>query len=196
VNKDVKATTLPELIALEKAAPGSLSLAVDGPRNISGLIAQSINKQAGTKFVLVPYNTISNAVQDSITGRTQVTIQSASVVEPFIKEGSLRPIAVAGTKRISSLPDVPAISETLKSVDLQGWFMVLAPANTPSDIVQKLSSEIARVLKEPDVQERAPTLGFEVDPGEAVTPDGAKKFLEAELASTGMVIRELGIEPQ
>jgi tripartite-type tricarboxylate transporter receptor subunit TctC len=196
VNKDVKAKTLPELIALEKAAPGSLSLAVDGPRNISGLIAQSINKQAGTKFVLVPYNTISNAVQDSITGRTQVTIQSASVVEPFIKEGSLRPIAVAGTRRISSLPDVPAISETLKSVDLQGWFMVLAPAGTPSDIVQKLSSEIARVLKEPDVQERAPTLGFEVDPGEAVTADGAKKFLEAELASTGKVIRELGIEPQ
>jgi tripartite-type tricarboxylate transporter receptor subunit TctC len=196
VNKDVKATSLPELIALEKAAPGTFSLAVDGPRNISGLIAQSINKQAGTKFVLVPYNTISNAVQDSITGRTQVTIQSASVVEPFIKEGSLRPIAVAGTKRISSLPDVPAISETLKSVDLQGWFMVLAPANTPSDIVQKLSSEIARVLKEPDVQERAPTLGFEVDPGEAVTPEGARKFLEAELASTGKVIRELGIEPQ
>ena len=135
-------------------------------------------------------------VQDSITGRTQVTIQSASVVEPFIKEGTLRPIAVAGTKRISSLPDVPAISETLKSVDLQGWFMVLAPVSTPSVIVQKLSSEIARILKEPDVQERAPTLGFEVDPGEAVTPDGAKKFLEAELASTGMVIRELGIEPQ
>jgi tripartite-type tricarboxylate transporter receptor subunit TctC len=74
--------------------------------------------------------------------------------------------------------------------------MVLAPANTPSDIVQKLSSEIARVLREPDVQERAPPLGFEVDPGEAVTPDGAKKFLEAELASIGKVIRELGIEPQ
>ena len=74
--------------------------------------------------------------------------------------------------------------------------MVLAPANTPTDIVQKLSSEIARVLKEPDVQERAPTLGFEVDPGEAVTPDGAKKFLEAELASTARSFSELGIEPQ
>jgi tripartite-type tricarboxylate transporter receptor subunit TctC len=196
VNPEINAKTLPELIALEKAAPGSLSLAVDGPRNISGLIAQSINKQAGTKFVLVPYNTISNAVQDSITGRTQVTIQSASVVESFIKEGTLRPIAVAGTKRIASLPDVPAISETLKSVDLQGWFMVMAPANTPSDIVQKLSSEIARVLKERDVQERALTLGFEVEPGEAVTPSGAKTFLEAELASTGKVLRELGIEPQ
>jgi tripartite-type tricarboxylate transporter receptor subunit TctC len=196
VNPEVKAKTLPELIALEKSAPGSLSLAVDGPRNISGLIAQSINREAGTKFVLVPYNTISNAVQDSITGRVQVTIQSASVVEPFIKEGTLRPIAVAGAKRIASLPDVPAISETLKGVDLQGWFMIMAPANTPADIVQKLSSAIAQAVKEPDVRERAPTLGFEVDPGDAVTPGGAKTFLDAELASSGKVIRELGIEPQ
>jgi tripartite-type tricarboxylate transporter receptor subunit TctC len=138
VNKDVKVKTLAELIALEKSAPGSLSMAVDGPRNLSGLIAQSINKQAGTKFVLVPYNTINNALQDTIAGRAQTTIQSASVAEPFIKEGTLLPIAVAGTKRIPSLPDVPPISETLKGVDLQGWFMLMAPANTPSDIVQKL----------------------------------------------------------
>lgn len=74
VNPGVKAKTLPELIALEKSAPGSLSMAVDGPRNLSGLIAQSINKQAGTGFVLVPYNTTTNAMQDSITGRVQATI--------------------------------------------------------------------------------------------------------------------------
>ncbi|WP_377299432.1 Bug family tripartite tricarboxylate transporter substrate binding protein [Rhizobium sp. SGZ-381] len=131
VNPNVKANSLAELIALEKEKPGSLSVAVDGPRNISGLIAQAINKQAGTKMVLVPYNTISNAVQDSISGRTPVTIQSASVVEPFIKDGSLRAIAVAGNERISTHPDVPAIAETLKSVELQGWFMVMAPAARP-----------------------------------------------------------------
>lgn len=74
VNPEVKAKTLAELIALEKSAPGSLSIAVDGPRNLSGLIAQSINKQAGTGFVLVPYNATTNAVQDSITGRVQATI--------------------------------------------------------------------------------------------------------------------------
>eukprot|EP01035_Chromulina_nebulosa_P003516 gene3516-biopygen2894 len=85
VNPEVKARTLRELIALEKSAPASLSMAVDGPRNISGLIAQSINKQAGTSFVLVPYNTITNAIRDSLMGRTQVTIQSASVAESFIK---------------------------------------------------------------------------------------------------------------
>jgi tripartite-type tricarboxylate transporter receptor subunit TctC len=196
VNPEVKAKTLPELIALEKSAPGSLSMAVDGPKNISGLIAQSINKQAGTGFVLIPYNTTTNAVQDSITGRVQVTIQAASVAESFIAAGSLRPIAVAGSKRVASLPNVPAISETLKSVDLQGWFMLMAPAGTPADIIQKLSSEIASALKSPEVRERAPTLGFDVDLGDAVTPAGAKKFLETELAATGKVIQELGIQPE
>lgn len=196
VNPDVKARTLPELIALEKSAPGTLSMAVDGPRNLSGLIAQSINKQAGTGFVLIPYNTTTNAVQDSITGRVQVTIQSASVAESFIKAGTLRPIAVAGSKRIGSLPNVPTISETLKSVNLQGWFMLMAPTGTPTDIIEKLSSEIARVLNSPDVQERAPTLGFDIGIGDAATPAGAKRFLEAELAATGKVIRELGIEPE
>ena len=129
-------------------------------------------------------------------GRTQVTIQAASVAESFIKAGTLRPIAVAGNKRIDSLPDVPAISETLKSVDLQGWFMLMAPVGTPTDIIEKLSSEIARILDSPEVQERAPVLGFNVRIGDAVTPAGAKRFLEAQLASSGKVIQELGIEPE
>jgi tripartite-type tricarboxylate transporter receptor subunit TctC len=196
VNPEVKAKTLVELIALEKSAPGSLSMAVDGPRNLSGLIAQSINKQAGTGFVLVPYHTTTNAVQDSMTGRVQVTIQAASIAESFIAAGTLRPVAVAGSKRIGSLPNVPAISETLKSVDLQGWFMLMAPAGTPADIIQKLSSEIARALNSPEVQERAPTLGFDVGVGDAVTPAGAKLFLGEQLAATGKVIQELGIEPE
>lgn len=195
VNPDVKANSLAELIALEKADPGSLSIAVDGPRNISGLIAQAINKQAGTKMALVPYNTISNAVQDSISGRTPVTIQSASVVEAFIKDGSLRPIAVAGKERIATLPNVPAIAETLKNMELQGWFMIMAPAGTPDAIVETMSKAVAKAIAEPDVLERAPTLGFEMEKGENVAPAGAKKFLAAQHAYTGQVLKDLGIEP-
>ncbi|MES1149466.1 MAG: tripartite tricarboxylate transporter substrate-binding protein, partial [Bradyrhizobium guangdongense] len=196
VNPEVKAKTLPELIALEKSAPGSLSMAVDGPRNLSGLIAQAINKHAGTGFVLIPYNTTTNAIQDAVTGRVQVTIQAASIAEAFITAGTLRPIAVAGAKRIESLPDVPAISETLQSVDLQGWFMFLAPIGTPADIVDRLSAEIAKALESPEVLERAPTLGFDVRVGDAVTPKGAKRFLDDQLASSGKIIQGLGIEPE
>ena len=196
VNPEVKARTLPELITLEKSAPGSMSLAVDGARNLSGLIAQAINKHAGTGFVLIPYNNTTNAVQDAISGRIQVTIQAASIAEAFIKAGTLRPIAVAGARRIDSLPDVPAISETLQSVDLQGWFMFMAPAGTPADIVEKLSAEIARALESPEVRERAPTIGFDVRIGDAVTPAGAKRFLDDQLASSGRIIQGLGIEPE
>lgn len=196
VNPEVKAKTLTELIALEKTAPGSMSMAVDGPRNISGLIGQTINKQAGTNFVLVPYNTITNAIQDSLTGRTQVTIQSASVAESFIKAGTLRALAVAGNKRVASLPGIPAIDETLKGADLQGWFMVMAPVGTPPDILDRLSKEIATVLASPDVQERAPVLGFEVASGDVVTPAGAKRYFETELVKTGKVIQDLGIPPE
>ena len=196
VNPDVPAKTLPELTALERSQPGKLSLAVDGPRNLSGIIGQYINKLAGTGFVLVPYNTISNAVQDTITGRVQVTIQSASVAEPFVKEGTLRPIAVAGARRAASLPQVPTIAESLPGIELQGWFMVLGPAGTPADIVQKLNLEIDRILKDPDVQQRATALGFEVDPAGAGTPQAAGEFLRAELTVWEKVVRELGIEPQ
>lgn len=196
VNPEVKANSLSDLIKLEKSAPGSLSLAVDGARNLSGLIAQAINRNAGTGFVLIPYNTTTNAVQDAVTGRIQVTIQSASIGEAFIKAGTLRPIAVAGSKRIESLPDVPAIAETLTSVDLQGWFMFMAPAGTPTDIVDRLSAEIARILESPEVRERAPTLGFDVRVGDAVTPAGAKRFLDEQLVSSGRIIQALGIEPE
>ena len=196
VHPSVKANTLAELIALEKAAPGSMSMAVDGPRNLSGLMGQYLNKVAGTSFVMVPYNTIANAIQDSITARTQVTIQSASVAETHIREGALRPLAVAGSKRISAVPGVPAIAETLPSIDLQGWFMVLAPAKTPADIVQRLSAEIGKVLTDPEVQRSAATLGFEIDPNGPVAPSAATEFLKKELASSGRIINELGIEPQ
>jgi tripartite-type tricarboxylate transporter receptor subunit TctC len=196
VHPDVNAKSLPELLALEKSSPGTISMAVDGPRNISGLIAQAINKQSGTQFVLVPYATISNAVQDSIAGRAQVTIQSASVVEAFIRDGSLRPIAVAGSRRIASLPDVAPVSETLTGLDLQGWFMVMAPAGTPPAIVQRLSVAIVEALGSNDLRERAPTLGFEIETGEAATPAGAEKFLASEHAATGKVITTLGLEPQ
>ena len=196
VNPAIKAKTLPELIALEKAAPGSMSMAVDGPRNLSGILGQHINKVAGTSFVMVPYNTITNAIQDTIAGRTGVTIQSASVAEPHIKEGTLRALAVAGSRRIAAFPDVPAISESLPAVELQGWFMVLAPANTPVDIVQRLSAAIREVLKDPEVQRTGANLGFEIDPNGPVTLTAAEEFLKKELAMTGKIIRDIGIEPQ
>ncbi len=196
VNPTVQAKTLPELIALDKSAPGKLSLAVDGPRNASGILGQYINKMAGSSMVLVPYNNNSTALQDTIAGRIQVTIQAASVAESFIKEATLRPIAVASPQRLAWLPDVSTMAETLPGVQLQGWFMIMAPAKTPVEIVSKLNQEIVRVLADPEVKQRAATLGFEIDPAGSGTPAGAADFLKSELALWGKVTREVGLEPQ
>ena len=196
VNPNLPTKSLEELIAQEKAKPGEISLAVDSERNISGLIGQTINRRAGIKMVLVPYASAANSIQDTIAGRVQATIQSASVAEPFIKEGTLRAIAVAGTKRLASLPGVPAIAETLASADIGGWFMVMAPAGTPPDIVQTMGQKIGEILQQPDLRERAPTLGFDVDIGPLATPSGANAFLVKEVAAMGALIKEFGIEPQ
>lgn len=195
VTPSVPAKTFAELVALDKASPGKFSIAVDGPRNLSGLIAQSINKQAGTSFVLVPYNTISAAIQDTLTGRTQVTIQSISVAESHVHEGTLRPLAVMGSRRIAALPDVPALAENLPALDMQGWFMVLGPAGLPPDIATKLSAAVGEAIKDPEFRTNAGKLGFEIDPA-PVTPKAAAEFLKREYDATGKAIAELGIEPQ
>jgi tripartite-type tricarboxylate transporter receptor subunit TctC len=193
---DLPAKTLPELISLEKSQPGKLSLAVDSPRNLSGIIGQYLNKLAGTQFVLISYPNIPTALTDAVTGRVQTTIQSASIAGPFIGEGRLRPIAIAGAKRVAALPDVPTIAESVPGIELGGWFMVMAPAGTPVEIVQRLNEAIDRVLKDPDVRQRAPGLGFEINAAGAGSPQAAAEFLASELAIWEKVVRELGIEPE
>ncbi|MBV9556713.1 MAG: tripartite tricarboxylate transporter substrate binding protein [Pseudolabrys sp.] len=196
VHPDVKAKTLAELIALDKAAPGKLSLAVDGPRNLAGVTGQALNKRAGTQFLLVPSVNINNGLQDTITGRTQVGIFSASIVEAHIQSGALRGIATASTHRLETLPNMPSAAETLPGFDFSGWFMVMAPAGTPPDIVKKLNAALNEACKDAQVKELAPKLGFELDPQGVGTPEAAGEFLKTQLALWAKTTQELGIEPQ
>jgi tripartite-type tricarboxylate transporter receptor subunit TctC len=196
VHPDVPAKTLAELIALDKAAPGKLSLSVDGPRNLAGVTAQALNKRAGTQFLLVPSVNINNGLQDTIAGRTQVGIFSASIVEGQVRGGALRAIATASTHRLQAAPDVPAAAETLPGFDFSGWFMVMAPTGTPADIIKKLNGAIDAATKDAQVRELAPKLGFELDPKGTGTPEDAAAFLKEQFALWARTTKELGIEPQ
>ena len=106
-------------------------MSVDGARNLAGVTAQALNKRAGTQFVLVPSVNINNGLQDTITGRTQAGIFSASIVEAHVNSGALRAFATASTRRLVAAPEVPAAAETLPGFDFSGWFMVMAPTGTP-----------------------------------------------------------------
>jgi tripartite-type tricarboxylate transporter receptor subunit TctC len=196
VHPDVPAKTLAELIALDKASPGKYTMSVDGARNLAGVTAQALNKRAGTQFMLVPSVNINNGLQDTITGRTQSGIFSASIVEGQVRGGTLRALAIASNKRLVAAPDVPAAAETLPGFDFSGWFMLMAPAGTPGDIVKTMSAAVDEATRDVQVRELAPKLGFELDPKGAGTPEDAAAFLKAQMALWATTTRELGIEPQ
>jgi tripartite-type tricarboxylate transporter receptor subunit TctC len=193
---DVAAKSLADLIALDKKEPGKLSISVDGARNLAGVTAAALNKRAGTQMVLVPSVNINNGLQDTITGRTQVGIFSASIVEAHVRSGGVRTPATASTHRLVSAPDVPAAAETLPGFDFSGWFMVMAPAGTPAEIVKKLNAAIGEATRDTQVRDLAPKLGFELDPKGVGTPEDAAEFLKTQLALWAKTTQELGIEPQ
>ena len=196
VHRDAPVKTLSELIAFDKARPGKYSLAVDGPRNLAGVTAQALNHVAGTKFVLVPYANINAGVQDVIAGRAEVGIFSISIIEAHVREGSVRALAVAANKRVSAFPDLPAAAETIPGFDFSGWFMLMAPAGTPVDIVTKMNAALDEEVKDARVRDMAPKLGYELDPKTVGAPAEAAAFLQAQLAFWDKTTKELGIEPE
>ena len=190
----VKASTLTELVALEKSDPGKLSYATDGPRNFSGILASWINKLAGIGILQVPYATMPQGIQDAIAGRVQLVILAPASAKPFMSRGQLRALAVSSAKRVPGYDNVPAISETLPGIELTGWFAVVAPKGTPADVIQKLNGELDRVLKDPPVVEKLAALGSYTNGAD--TPEGTRDYVRSQLKTWGKVVRDIGLEPE
>src|SRR5664279_4912368 len=134
-NANLPANNLPELIAYDKANPGNLAFATDGRRNFSGILATWLNKVSGADILQVPYATMPQGVQDTLAGRTQLTILAIPSAAPHIASGALKPIAISWTKRLPQYAQVPSISEAYPGVELTGWFVIAAPAGTPAEVI-------------------------------------------------------------
>src|SRR5674476_988289 len=156
----VPANTLPELVAYDKANPGKLTFATDGKRNFSGILATWLNKVSGANILQVPYATMPQGIQDTMAGRTQLTILSPPSAAPHIASGALKPLAISWSKRLPQFPQVPSISEAYPGVELTGWFVIAAPASTPADIITRLNREMDKILKTPEMVNRLAKLGF------------------------------------
>ena len=113
VNASVPAKSLAELFALERAQPGKFSVAIDGARNFSGMIAAWLNKLSGAQLQAVPYNTMPQGVQDTLAGRTQIVVIAVPSATPHMKSGALRPLAVTAAQRVPGLEAVPAVAESV-----------------------------------------------------------------------------------
>jgi tripartite-type tricarboxylate transporter receptor subunit TctC len=185
---------LAELVAFDKANPGKLTFATDGPRNLSGMLAAWVNKLGGSNILQVPYATMPQGVQDTLAGRVQLVVLAVPSAAQQIAGGTLRPLAISSAERLSNYPQVPTIAETFPGVEFIGWFILAAPAGTPDDIVLRLNREMDVILKNPQVSGKLADLGFFTTGAD--TPQGARAYVKAQYDLWGRLTHDIGLQPE
>ncbi len=193
-NPKVAASTLPDLIALAKSQPGTLTFATDGPRNFSGMIAAWINKLSGTEITQVPYATMPQGIQDTIAGRVQLVVLAIPSAAPFVQNGSLRPLAISTKQRAAGYENIPPVADALPGFDFGGWMALVAPSGTSAAILQRMNHELDNALKQPEIMQRLREIGF-YTVGAGTTQETGE-FIHAQYESWGNVVREIGIQPE
>ncbi len=168
-NPKTKVHTLKEMIALAKAKPGALTYGSAGVGTPNHLFMEQLLKAAGVSMIHVPYKGGAAAVADLVGGQTDFMLSGIAPALPHIKAGKLVPIAVTQSARSKVLPDVPTASETLPGVAMKTWFGLFAPAKTPPAVVQKLNTEVRKVLAMKDVQDKLTAQGIVVETGDPAT---------------------------
>jgi tripartite-type tricarboxylate transporter receptor subunit TctC len=192
VHPGVPANNLKEFIALAKAKPGTLNYGSAGNGSAGHLAMEYFRQVTRIELTHVPYKGTGPMTTDLLAGQTQATFTGALPLMPFIKEGKLRALAVGSARRIPSLPDVPTVAESgYPGFETSQWYGILAPAKTPDAIVEKLSAEINRILKLPDVVARLSTDG---SVPQAMSPREFAAFIQAEMKRWGAVVKTAGIK--
>jgi len=194
VNNAVPTKDLKEFIAYAKANQGKLNYGSPGNGSTAHLSMELFKSMTGIQMVHVPYKGSAGVLADLIGGQIVVTMDNMPPYVPQVKAGKIRALAVSPARRSPALPDVPTVAEAgVPGYDSGAWFGLVAPANTPKDLVAKLSRETARILKLPDVSARLADLGAESVGG---TPEQFSAHIKAEIAKWAKVIRDANVELQ
>jgi tripartite-type tricarboxylate transporter receptor subunit TctC len=191
VHPSLKATTLKDLIDLAKSQPGDLLFSSSGNGGLPHLSGELLNLQAGIKTRHVPYKGSAPAFTDLISGQVNFMFDALAISQPHIEAGKLRAIATTGPTRMAALPNVPTAKDTLPKFEVVNWYGMVVRAGTPPAVISRLQQEVAFALKQPDVAERAKTLGLDLV---GSTPEQFAKFQRDEIAKWGGVIRTANIK--
>lgn len=190
VHPGVPARSLPELIAYAKANPGKLNYGSSGAGSAPHLAAELFKSMAGIEMVHIPYKGSGESQLAALSGQVDLVFFAFSSALANARAGKLRPLAVGGAKRNPQLPDVPSVSEVVKGFQGASWTAIVAPPGTPPEIVERLSTEILAITKEPDVRKRLLDAG---DEASEATPAQMARFLEEEAERWGRLIRSANI---
>ena len=192
VHPSVPVKTVKEFVALAKSKPGQLNFASGGPGSSTHLGGELLKLVAGIDLVHIPYTGTGPAVADVLGGQVVMMFAGISSVKQYVAVGRLRAIAVTGQKRSPAMPEVPTFIESgLRGVDSGTYWGCLAPAATPKDIVNKLSTTIANVLKMGDIEKRLSDLGFDAIGG---TPDQFATIIRSETEKWARVIKSAHVK--
>jgi len=162
VSPSLNVNTVQEFIALLKANPGKYSYGSGGNGTSAHMSAELFKMMAGVDITHVPYKGATPALTDLIAGQIVMFLGNLPPAIPFIKNGQVKALGVTSLKRSPELPNVPTLDEAgLKGFETIAWFGLLAPAGTPKEIIDKVRSEVARIVAMPDIRERIAALGGE-----------------------------------
>jgi tripartite-type tricarboxylate transporter receptor subunit TctC len=190
----VPAKTLGELLAYARSAPDKLTVATDGQRRFSGMIAAWINRLAGTRMSYVPYVQMTQGMQDALAGRVDVIILGVPNARGHIASGALRPLAVTSAHRLPDLADVPTVAETFPGFDFAGWWVLAAPTGVPAAILERVNRELDVILKDPAVVERINKTGAASRGGGSI--QATRDYVQAQYAAWGKLVQEIGLQPE
>jgi tripartite-type tricarboxylate transporter receptor subunit TctC len=193
VNPEVPAASMKELIALARAKPGTLNFGSPGNGSQAHVGVELLKLQLGLDLVHLPYQGVGPAMKDLLGGRIQLMLAQVPSALPQIKAGKLRALGVASSAPLAALPEVPTIAAAagLPGYEAVSWYALMAPAGTPKDIVEKIHSDVAKVLQFPEVRERLAGMGAEPS-GEA--PAELAKRIKTEYDRWGEVVRKANIK--
>lgn len=192
IHPSMAANSVKDLIALAKAKPGTLVYASSGVGTSGHLAMELFKRTAGVEMIHVPFKGAGASNAAAVAGQVQILNTALGAAMTFIKSGKLKGLAVTGVKRAASAPEIPTVIESgLPGYVVDGWFAALAPAKTPQRIVDKLQADFAWVYAMPDMAARLAAQGFEADNPK---PQATAKFIDAEIAKWGKVIKEGGIK--
>jgi tripartite-type tricarboxylate transporter receptor subunit TctC len=193
VNDSVPAKTVGELVAYAKKNPGKLNFGSAGNGSAPHLALELFKQVAGIDIVHVPFKGSAPAMAAVLSGDVQGSFETYNVFQPHLKAGKVRALAVTTPKRTVQEPDVPTLAESgFPGFEAYAWFSVLAPAGTPRAVVDRLNTEVNRVLALPEVKEQYAKMGLIPGGG---TPAELDAFIRADIAKWSKVIKAAGIKP-
>ena len=185
------ARNVQEMAEMVRARPGEVNIASAGPATSQHMATELLQLRTGLRFNIVHYRGSGPGMADLVAGNVLLMMDSVASALPQIQGGRARALAVAQPRRVPQLPDVPTIAETLSpGYEAAGWSGLVAPANTPAEIIRRISADVGTILREPAMAARILSMGAIADPG---TPEEFASFIRAEIAKWREVARAANV---